>query len=479
MKLSLNVHGANVPDKPRLLDYLKKTAPSWVVIMDNLDLAREIKALLPSCNVVFRAWPDDDLVNQHTPEVWVSIAKARLQGAADLWCYGGNEMGFSDKTLEWTAKVIEAAAKIGLKVVVGNWSAGTPEPSDWQKPMARKIIELANTHRQFVAIGLHEYCCGIVTSGILNPPAVHPLLWPRNITGLNLWHLGRYTFLVRACQKMDIPLPRLVVTEFGFDDMSDVAAWRDSLVKTDGYRNIRGWKSCVNQWQQWGHWRTPQQALHEQYRYAEDVFYANPAIEGVCIFSWGASSPEWSQFDVSDALEFQSLMIEPTTRPPIPKPGRYIISETAKGMNVRDDAKENAPIQVTLQTGQRLTVLPGEPRSTQNYDWFQVDGVAIVTVDDGNNVSNTQIKNFHGWSAATKSTTLKPDIEPVPTEPPPAPILTTMEKEIIDGLTAICQKYMTLEQQNIDDWPAFKILIQSAQDKVMKRPVERLLSAGK
>lgn len=325
-RLSLNIHGDNVPNKGRLLEFLQATQPRAVLVMDNFALVQELKALLPETMLIYRAWPDDGIYRQLSPEDWVSRKLAEL-GGLDVWVYTTNEPGFSDAALNWLARVMELAQPRGLKLVVGNWAVGTPDTqNDW--PRARRLLELLDQNRATMVMGLHEYACGIITSGFVggNPQFIAPESWPQDVRNISLFHCGRFNFLVRYCRSIGLNPPRIVITEHGFDDVSDIKPWADSLARPGNYLNIRGWKSLQAQWPQWFNplgW-SPERALFEQLAYADRVIYQNSPVEAQLIFSWGHSSQDWEQFDVSQALEFQQHVIryaqQPADRPAPPAP---------------------------------------------------------------------------------------------------------------------------------------------------------------
>jgi hypothetical protein len=427
VNLSLNIHAANLNDKPRLMAYLQATQPRWTLVMDSLDVAREIKAALPDCNVIFRAWPDDELVKQMTPEQWVTGTIARLQGA-DLWAYGGNEMGFSDDVLTWTARVIEQASMRGLKVVVGNFSSGTPNADDFRRPAARWVLDLLDKHRETTVLGLHQYACGVITSGFIGgePGFIQPETWPRNVADVTMWHCGRDRQLFEACDQMAIRAPRVVLTEHGFDDMSDIKFWSERLIKTPPYMTVRGWKTLWNQWRAWWPRWTPEKAYAEQLIYADRYIYANTPVEAQLIFSWGASSSQWEQFDMSDAREMQELLIAYANESTAPArkyaPGVYI-GASLSPFNIRDYPGLATAKRGSLMTGDTVTVLDVAPQTLDNYTWQRVTVIPKAA-------ANVEIT---GW-VAVDALELTPKPADPPAPPPPAPIIPLFTRAELEAL---------------------------------------------
>lgn len=331
-RISINIHGQNVPDFGQLEQFLRATRPAWVLVMDNLGLCRAIKFALPETNVIYRAWGadgDDNDHKQYTPGQWVA-QKLREIGDADVWCYTTNEPEFSDEVLRWHTEVMRLAAGAGLKLVVGNWGVGNPTDVDHDWGRAETMLRLLDIHRETMVLGLHEYACGVITSGFIggNPAErglIMPDTWPGDVAQVGaLWHCGRFKFLERYCRNAGIKPPRVVITEHGFDDVSDIKDWTNTLQKTPTFGNsdgnIRGWKTLENQWNAWfgGRGWSPQRAYFEQLKYADQQVYRGSMVEGQLIFSWGHSSDIWAQFDVSSAIELQDWLTQYAAGQPEP-----------------------------------------------------------------------------------------------------------------------------------------------------------------
>jgi hypothetical protein len=121
-------------------------------------------------------------------------------------------------------------------------------------------------YRSSVILGLHEYACVVATSGFIggypNNAGVAPgdatkkgidlclvSNWPKS-TALTttMFHAGRFKFITAFCRMNGINPPRMILTEHGFDDVSDVKPWAETLPQTPPYYNSRGFKSLVNAW---------------------------------------------------------------------------------------------------------------------------------------------------------------------------------------------------------------------------------------
>ncbi len=348
-KISYNIHAQYVPDVGRLKQHLVAIQPTAVVVMDGLGLAREIRALLPNCIVIHRNYGitngDDDVHLKVTPARWMELRAKEAEGS--VWLYTTNEPAFDQKTIQWTVELMELAVKQNVRLVVGNWGVGNPGPDDW--PAAKRMLELLDQHRDLFILGLHEYACGIITSGLYggypNNAGVQPgtfggknliprETWPDDVSKITMWHCGRFNFLVKACAEMSIQPPRIILTEHGMDDVSDIKGWANTLLRTPGYDSIRGWKSLRTQWQMWMPQWSVDRAYFEQLKWADEVIYKDSVVEGQCTFSWGHSSDLWEQFDVSEANDFQTALEAyakeaDVTQPPVIEPPPPIVQPPA------------------------------------------------------------------------------------------------------------------------------------------------------
>lgn len=343
MRIGHNVHAQSRDfDKNKLLKHVSILQPDWMLVMDDLNLCRDIQAVSSRTKVIYRAFNHENDWDKISPAAWVAAKKKDI-GNADVWAYCVNEGGFDDALLYWYVSVIELAAKANLKVVVGNFSVGTPRPEDWRKPAAVAFLKVLDKYRDTAIMGLHEYACGVITSGFLGgypdnagvaPDSgkvgrnlIVPGNWPtaNEAATMTMFHCGRFRFIVTACNALGIRPPRIVLTEHGFDDVSDIKLWSDRLHMTVPYTTIRGWKSVQNQWRDWFGkalgW-TVARAYFEQLKYADQAIYLGSCVEGQLIFCWGHTSEMWDQFDISKEddlhklLEDYAMQHTPPSNPP-------------------------------------------------------------------------------------------------------------------------------------------------------------------
>lgn len=324
-RISININGdAPSLDLNRLLAFVSRLRPGWIVIKNNLDLALALATQYPSMQVVYRQWPDDDRPVRQSPATYITEMAGKVGGRPNVWLYTNNESGFSPAVFSWLRDVIGLAGSHGLKVVVGNFSVGTPELNDWSRPDVLDFLHTCSDKRDRVVIGLHEYAIGVITSGFVGGAPDDPrhtnyipvANWGADARTLTKWHCGRFNFLVQTCEAKGIPVPRLLITEHGFDDVSDLKAWAQTLPR-DG--DIKGWTTLGKAWHGWYPQWSHEQAYAEQLLYADRAIYQRTAVEGQCIFCW-ADSGGWSTLDIQNAGELQDRLVQAVVQTPADPP---------------------------------------------------------------------------------------------------------------------------------------------------------------
>lgn len=200
---------------------------------------------------------------------------------------GHNEPVWSDEEgMGWYAQLevqrMRLMADLGLKCVIGNFAAGSPDLSLW--PAFLPALEVA---RQYQAIlGLHEYSC--------------PWMWwmtgayqldPNADEGDEGWTTLRYRKIYR--QHLipnglgNVPL---AITECGIDPLVNP--------KPPGVEGGT-WKKLGGFWAE--HDKEPDK---NDYYYRQLVWYDKELqkdnyVIGATIFTWGSFGPPWSDFDVA------------------------------------------------------------------------------------------------------------------------------------------------------------------------------------
>lgn len=341
-----NIHAVGVKNTEYLINHVRRARPKWLLVMDGLELCKQLLAASPETNVIHRNYGvtqgDDGVFAKVSPEQWLDLrAKEAEEG---VWLMTTCEPGWGADVIAWHVRLMKLCIPRKIRLVVGNWSVGTPDPSVIE--MAKPLLELCAAHPELFVVGLHEYANAVITSGFTggapdgwdqghnkqhHPDYQKPESWPLNGEAKikTKWHIGRFQFWLEYCRSVGIPLPRIVLTETGFDDVSDVKFWTNTLPRTDGYDGIRGFKTLQTYWKQvfpqWSHDR----AYFEQLKYAQGNIFEGTPVEGACIYCYGHIDPNWAQFDTEGHTELLGYLEDYTVQPtPNYKPAEFVAGDT-------------------------------------------------------------------------------------------------------------------------------------------------------
>ncbi|MBK8985696.1 MAG: hypothetical protein IPM39_06385 [Chloroflexi bacterium] len=104
---------------------------------------------------------------------------------------------------EWLAQfaltTAELALRDGRKWAAFGWSAGEPEPADWESPVMLQFLRLLGDHPDQLAIAVHEYSYNRDDIGDGFP-----------------YKIGRFLEIFRVADKYGIPRPTILITEWGW-----------------------------------------------------------------------------------------------------------------------------------------------------------------------------------------------------------------------------------------------------------------------
>lgn len=311
---AFNTQAARLQDRAALIEYYRINKPTWGLVMGDVQLARDIKAASPITHVIVRIYkPDGFWYDNKSPEDYLKFMDEEHVDD-NLWCYVENEAGINPA---WNKRLVEANLKrsVPRKLVICNLSVGTPaRPNSYIEDLwkeAEPLLKLLNVYREWLVLGLHEYFNCVPTSGFIGgwpdhagvapgQPGGRDLVtyskWPLRAEAqtLSKFHCGRFEFLNNACKQLGIPPPRIVLTEHGQDDVSDIKAW---VEKTVG-QNIRGFRTLRDWWFQHFGW-TLDRAYYEMLVYLRNSVYAGTNVEGALIYCYGNNGdPVWLPFNV-------------------------------------------------------------------------------------------------------------------------------------------------------------------------------------
>lgn len=323
-RIGYNVHAQNVLNTALLDAHIRALRPRAMLFMDGLGEAQRYIRMFPDMIVIYREHGKDGDETVHlreTPQQWLARRAPMSEGG--IYQYTTNEPGFDDACINWHIELLELAAARRVPLVIGNWAVGNPSADSW--PKALRLLQLLDQHRDLFMLGLHEYAGAVITSGLYggypdragvapgdnSKPGLNlipPQNWPPDVSNVTMFHLGRFNFMIRYCQSVGIRPPRIILTEHGMDDLSDIRGFMARLKTDPRYHNARGWKSIAPQWAEWWKGWSAERAYFEQLRWADKTIYQDSPVEAQLIFSWGHSSQMWEQFDVAEAREFQRLL---------------------------------------------------------------------------------------------------------------------------------------------------------------------------
>lgn len=425
-RLGYNIHAQQLHGHGPLLRHLRVLKPAATLVMDNLPLARAIQRELPGSTVIHRRYMNDGIHKQLSPSTWLGLHHEDIE--AGVWLYCNNEPEWSDEAMDWLARMIPLAVERRAKLVLGNWAVGFPvDPDDWQR--ARKLLELLDLHRETMILGLHEYGCGVLTSGLVggapdetehHPNYIRPENWPLDARNLTLWHCGRFKFLNAYCNGVGIKPPRIIITEHGLDDLGDLKDWSNQLARTEPYTDINGWRTLERQWAKWWPNWSAEEAYYQQLDWADRAIYQKTNVEAQLIYCYQHVDPRWGPFDVAGAGQLQTLLETRSQR-----------IETAQNKIISTD--------VPAEKGESVAITVKIPPPTGMTDLFrraeEPRGIALGTVFSGESILiYPETKQEHGkvdWYYVERQRANLPDMQrrgwiayeiPVPApETPPVP----------------------------------------------------------
>lgn len=367
MSISVNIHGNAVKNRGRLIERLYAIQPRAVFVLDNLELALSLKEKLPNTTVVFREFEHNRAVHKdHDPMQWLDAHAHQAAGGVTLNVL--NEPPFDQDVIDWLVKVAIRAVEKKVRVCLGNFAVGNPtgDPAkEW--PKAQRLLEIVSANPEYLSIGLHEYFAGVPTSGLIGgvPEMIRPGEWPA-IVPFTRWHCGRFQFLIDFCNSINLKPPRILVTEAGADNLSDIGEWLKGLKRIAPDKDPRSWRTLAAQWRIWYPSWSTERAYFEMLKWLDQTIYKGSPVEAQMIFCYGHSSDQWADFDVEDANEFWDLLIaytkEVNTVPVLPLPNDARWSETTNasgsGWRVRlTDALTDGNELGWVQAGEKFSTI--------------------------------------------------------------------------------------------------------------------------
>lgn len=329
-RLSINSNGDALRDQTNYVNFVTQLKPPVLLQIMNSALAQKLAAVLPETMVILRLFPDADL--EMDAAKWVRDNAGFAQGG--IWLNVLNERRFGQASIDWCLKAMQTVLdeSLDVRLIVGNWGIGSYQYD--QVPMLAPILQMCSNYPDKFMLGLHEYFAGHIASGLgggREAEMIQPETWPRgqDAKGIARYHVGRHKWICDYARTNSYEDARIVITEFGADRLDDVKGWQQSLIKTDGFDQIRGYHTLKSQWEAWytSEWfqqsglmadKDTAHIYHEMLKYADENLF-DPMIVGACVFGWNTNR-DWIQFDVSGDYEWQALMLAGATAPPVEPP---------------------------------------------------------------------------------------------------------------------------------------------------------------
>lgn len=350
--IGYNIHGNNVPDKERLYHHLATIQPSICVVMDNVNLAINIKNITPKTEVVVRVFPsgktDDNIHRDYSADEYFRWYESQNIPSTLSW-YVNNEPHWDSDVIDWLFEFAQYCLNVNRKVVLGNFSVGVPEPHQIRE--ARKLIKLASEHPDILRIGLHEYAQLHWTSYISEASRDNP---PQNTYDHDFFLMGRYLFWHRYCEDNGLELPQIYITEWGFDKIHGIGGGQHAIEDT---------------WDSWGR-SDFQNYAYEQLLQAYRLLYRNVPV---ALFCWGRL-PDWVNYDYSNMPQFQDLL-EITTIPDDEDHNMKTVKLNSGviAVNVRTHPDLSGRVIDVLNNKDRVTVFDEPVVSADGYIWQKIE----------------------------------------------------------------------------------------------------------
>lgn len=219
--------------------------------------------------------------------------------ADKVYFYTFNETGFDqwDSFIAWHTTAVELADVANLRLVCLNTAVGNPagsleeQAAIWRR--AEPLFERLQDSRS--AIGVHEYFPGAWDLG-------------------RPYYLDRYKNMRQAVTRLGLNQPKVIITEFGTDDLHHPSVETIGKLKTGGWMSYRD----IDFWKRYRQQPDPGVALaHEIADAVETIYDQDPHVLGVCYFAWGGYG-QWETYDLSKSQTAIEQLIKESKMGPSP-----------------------------------------------------------------------------------------------------------------------------------------------------------------
>jgi hypothetical protein len=384
--LTLNVlAGSGNYDHSALYNFVDQIRPRSILIMDNPGLAMDLQYNFPEMRVLYRNWGingDDNSSRRFDPVArFYKLAGDVPDGRIGL--VFDNEPSYDKQTADYHIKGMEVADKEGRWIGALGTGMGGPEPQEWESLMLvshamysgepnkrqaemlkARLVETITATTTRLAPFLQAYDAsnkkrierGLMPHVILlheyfdfhNPykPGWNPY------EGDN-WLIGRFLFLLQACQKMGLDKPVIMISEHGSDSLQS---------------EYHGWLAGKG-------------ISEELYAsYLTDLMRGiyEPFCElGQAIFTW-CPDDQWETFNIKNAKRLQQLLIEDARRwreecTKMPQFSFKQVTVKDGGLAFRSAPGLSSPILFRLAANSTFRALVNNAQvEKDNYTWVQM-----------------------------------------------------------------------------------------------------------
>jgi len=286
--LGLHVTRNSSPD---IMEFVRDAQPSVVVAVGDLGWLAEVKNVSPKTVTIGRLIEGDQSINgdpRQRARDFVSVNRETYLSnpGVDYWL-GWNEPGLDEIWhASWyaafEAERAKAMAEIGLKVAIGNFSAGTPEATEFEAFVP--AVAAAQPYGAILAV--HEYSAPYMTDGV--GAGIPGIEGDPDLGALTLRYRYWYEHYLLP---RELAMP-MVVTEAGIDG---------GVLKADGFQ-LLGWRDFAGPDIPDTMVQQTASEYVEQLSWYDDELRRDPYVLGFAIFNVGDPDGKWASFDMTDML---------------------------------------------------------------------------------------------------------------------------------------------------------------------------------
>ncbi len=284
-KLGLHVTSNS---SPAIMEFVREAQPAVVMAVGDIGWLADVKAASPDTITVARFQTEQAMEGDPVERAQAFVAEHQAAYLAhpqvDYWL-GWNEPSIDGRAdMAWfaafEAERTRRMADLGLRVAIGNFSVGVPEPSEFEPFL--EAVAVAKEHGGVIA--LHEYSAPTMRHGV--GAGVPGLQLNDQYGALTLRYRIWYDHFLRA---HDLVIP-LIITEAGIDggvlvrQGITMGGWQEATA-AEGIEGPAAIRSYV-----------------EQLSWYDDELRRDPYVLGFAVFNAGDPSGEWATFDITGIL---------------------------------------------------------------------------------------------------------------------------------------------------------------------------------